>query len=177
MQKKKSNKSNEFFYIWFFVAMTHIINKSFHVENQVCFQKYLHPRTFLQCSSKSILSLRHVVPGVFMFKSVVHRPSSDKCCGWYDWPASHNTAICGSHRGDAACKCKKRDKIVNFQRGEMVNTSIFAKKEREFVYGWWVSFVVVWYWWKVFFILYAFLCIVFIARFPRRFPFSFFSPN
>lgn len=59
--------------------------------------------TFLQCSSKSILSRRHVVPGVLIFKSVVHRPSSDKCWGWYCWPASHNTAICGSQRGEVPC--------------------------------------------------------------------------
>ena len=65
--------------------------------------------TFLQCSSKSILSLRQVVPGVLMFKSVVHRPSSDKCWGWYDCPASHSTAICGSQRGDAPCNIKKEE--------------------------------------------------------------------
>lgn len=56
----------------------------------------------MQCSNRSILSRKHVVAGVLMLKSVVHRPSSDKCCGWYCWPASHNVAICGSHRGDAA---------------------------------------------------------------------------
>lgn len=61
----------------------------------------IYKLTFLQCSSKSILSRRHVVPGVLIFKSVVHRPSSDKCWGWYCCPASHNTAICGSQRGEA----------------------------------------------------------------------------
>lgn len=60
--------------------------------------------TFLQWSSKSILSRRHVVPAVLIFNAVVHRPSSARCCGWYDWPASQSTAICGSHRGEAACK-------------------------------------------------------------------------
>lgn len=58
--------------------------------------------TFLQCSNKSILSRKHVVPGVLIFKSVTQRPSSDKCCAWYCWPASQSTAICGSQRGDAA---------------------------------------------------------------------------
>lgn len=68
-------------------------------------------RTFLQCSKRSILSRKHVVAGVLMLKSVAHRPSSDKCCGWYCWPASHNVAICGSHRGDAACLKEKRKSV------------------------------------------------------------------
>lgn len=67
--------------------------------------------TFLQCSNRSILSLKHDVPGVLIFKSVVHRPSSDKCCGWNICPASHNTAICGSHRGDAPYLQKKKVKV------------------------------------------------------------------
>lgn len=57
--------------------------------------------TFLQCSKRSILSRKHDVAGVLMLKSVTQRPSSDKCCGWNCCPASHNVAICGSHRGVA----------------------------------------------------------------------------
>lgn len=60
-----------------------------------------------------------MAPGVFILKSVVHLPSSDKCCGWYPWPASHNTAICGSHRGEAACKykLKKKEQFKRYYNG------------------------------------------------------------
>lgn len=72
--------------------------------------------TFLQCSSRSILSRKQAVAGVLMLKSVVQRPSSDKCCGWYCWPASQSVAISGSHRGDALCKVKKKTNSLILRR-------------------------------------------------------------
>lgn len=71
--------------------------------------------TFLQCSNKSILSRRHDVAGVLMLKSVTQRPSSDKCCGWNCWPASHNVAICGSHLGVAPWNNDENEKIKDNQ--------------------------------------------------------------
>lgn len=78
--------------------------------------------TFLQCSKRSILSRKHVVAGVLMLKSVVQRPSSDKCWGWYCWPASHSVAICGSHRGDAPYN-EKNNISLDFKENVIFSTS------------------------------------------------------